>query len=46
MSLIADVSLELPAAKNVVTSMAKKLCFTGPLERQHGKWFEKLLQSE
>ena len=26
--------------------MPKKLCFTGPFDRQHGKWDETLLQSE
>ena len=25
--------------------MSKKPCFTGPEERQHGRWVEKLFQS-
>ena len=46
MTLIADVFPELPAPKNVVRSMSKKLRFTGRFDRQHGKWVETLLQSE
>ena len=46
MTIIADVFPELPAPKNVVRSMSKKLCFTGPFDRQHGKWVETLLISE
>ena len=46
MTLIADVFTELPAPKNVVRSMSKKLCFTGSLEKQHRKLLETLLQSE
>ena len=46
MTLIADLFPELPAPKNVVRPMSKKLCFTGPFDRQHGKWVEPLLQSE
>ena len=44
MTLRADVFPELPAPKNVVRSMSKKLCFTGPFQRQHGKWVERVLQ--
>ena len=46
MTLIAEVFLELPAPKNMVGSMSKKLCFRGPFDSQHGKWVETLLQSE
>ena len=46
MTLITDVFPELPAPKNVVRSMSKKLCFRGPFEIQHGKWVKTLLQSE
>ena len=46
MTLIADVFTELPAPKNVVRSMSKKLCFTGSFEKQHRKLLETLLQSE
>ena len=46
MTFIANVFLELPAPKNVVRAMSKKLCLTGPFNRQHGKWVETLLQSE
>ena len=44
MTLIADLFPELPAPKNVVRPMSKKLCFTGPFDRQHGKWVKTLLQ--
>ena len=44
--IITDVFLELAAPNNEVRSMPKKLCFTGPFDRQHGKWDETLLQSE
>ena len=46
MTLVADVSLEVPAPKIMVKYMSKKPCFRGPLERQEGKWVETLLQSE
>ena len=46
MTLIADVFPEVPAPKNMVREMSKKPCFSGPLDRQHGKWVETLLQSE
>ena len=42
MNLIGDVFPEIPAPKNIVGSMSKKPCFA----RQHGKWVERLLQSE
>ena len=46
MTLIADVFWKIPAPKNMVRKMSKKPCFRGPLDRQHGKWAETLLQSE
>ena len=46
MTLIAGVFPQLPGPKDVVRSMSKKLCFTGPFNTQHGKWVETLLQSE
>ena len=46
MKLIADVYLEIPAPKNMVREMSKKLCLRGNLERQQGKCVEALLQSE
>ena len=46
MTFIADVFPELPAPKNVVRSMSKKLYFTGPFDRQHGKWVEIFVQSK
>ena len=36
----------ITGSKYVVTSMFKKLRFTDPFDRQHGKWVETLLQSE
>ena len=45
MTLIADVFTLIPAPKNVVRKISKKPCFKGPFEKQHGKWFETLLQS-
>ena len=44
MTLIADVFPELPYPRNVLRSMSKKLCFTGPFDRQHSKWVETLVQ--
>ena len=44
MTLIPDVFLELQAQKNLVRSMSKKLCITGPFDKQHSKWVETLLQ--
>ena len=46
MTLIADVFREIPVPKYTVRKMSKKLCFRGPLDRQHGKWVETPLQSE
>ena len=37
MTLIADVYPEVPAPKNVVGYLSKKLCFRGPLDTQYGK---------
>ena len=41
MTVIADVFPEIPTTKN----MAKKPCFRGPFEREHGKSVEIMLQS-
>ena len=46
MTLVADVFLEITVPKNMVRQMTKKPCFRGPLDRQHGKWVNTLLQSE
>ena len=46
MTLIADVFWEIPAPKNMARSMSKKSCFRGPLDREHGKFVETLLESE
>ena len=46
MTLIAGVFPEIEAPKNMVRYMSKNPCFRGPLDRQHGKWLETLLQSE
>ena len=46
MTLVADVSLEIPAPKNMVRKLSKKPYFRGPLDRQQAKWVETLLQSE
>ena len=46
MALLADVFLETLAPKNMFRQMSEKLCFREPSDRQHGKWVEKLLQSE
>ena len=46
MTLIADIFPEVPAPKNMVREMSKKPCFSGPLDRQHGKWLETMLQSQ
>ena len=45
-ALIAVVFVEIPVPKNMVRKMPKKPCFRRPLDRQHGKWVESLLQSE
>ena len=46
MTLVADVFLEISAPKNMVSQMSRKTCFKGPLDREHCKWVETLLQSE
>ena len=46
MSLIAELLPEFPDPKIMVRSTSKKLCFTGPFDRQHDKMVEKLFQSE
>ena len=46
MTLIADVFLEIPAPKNMVREMSKKLYLTGHLDKKQGKWVETLFQSE
>ena len=46
MTLIANVFREIPAAKNMGRKMSKKPCFRRPLDRQHRKWGQTLLQSE
>ena len=46
MTLIADVFREILAPKNIVREISKKPYFKGPLDRQHSKWVETLLQSE
>ena len=45
-TLIADLFPEIPAPKEMVTEISKKKCSRRPLERQQGKWFETLYQSE
>ena len=46
MTLIADVFPKLRTPKNVVRYMSKKSRFRGPVDRQHGKQAQTLLQSE
>ena len=46
MTLIADVFREIPAPKKMVRSMSKKPCFRRPLDEEHGKCVETLLQCE
>ena len=46
MTLRADVFREIPAPKNTVRKMSKKPCLRGPLDRQHRKWVETLLEYE
>ena len=46
MTIVAEVFPEIPAPRNMVGEMSKGPCFRGPLEKQHGKWVNKLLQSE
>ena len=46
MIFTVDVLPELWAPKNMVRLMSKRLCFRIPIDRQHGKWVQTLLQSE
>ena len=46
MTLIAHVFAKLSTRKNVVRLMFKKSLFSGPFDKQHGKWDETLLKSE
>ena len=46
MTLIADVFEKLSTPKNVIRLMFKKSLFSGPFDKQHGKWDETLLKSE
>ena len=46
MTLIADLFPKLRTPKNVVRYMSKKSRFKGPFDRQHGKRFQTLLQSD
>ena len=43
MTLIANVFLKLPTAKNVVRYMSKNTPFRRPFDRQHGKRAQTLL---
>ena len=46
MTLIADISAEIKAPKNMVRSMSKKPCFRGLLDTKPGKLVETKLESE
>ena len=46
MTLIADLFPKLRTPENVVRYMSKKSRFEGPFDRQHGKRFQTVLQSE
>ena len=46
MTHIADVFLEISAAKTMVRLMSKKTCVGGPLDREHGKSVKTKFQSE
>ena len=46
MTLVADVFPEVAAPKNILRQKSKKPCFTGPLDRQQGKWVKTLLHTE
>ena len=46
MTFVAYLFPELPAPKDVIRSMSKKLRFRKLFDRQHGKCVETLLQSE
>ena len=45
MTLIAYVFRKLPTTKNVLRQMSKSSRFREPVDRQHGKWAEALIQS-
>ena len=44
MTLIAYVFPKLPTTKNVLRQMSKSSRFREPVDRQHGKWAEALIQ--
>ena len=44
MMLTAFVFPKLPTTKNVLRQMSKSSRFREPLDRQHGKWAEALIQ--
>ena len=44
MTLIAYVFPKLPTTKNVLRQISKSSRFREPLDRQHGKWAEALIQ--
>ena len=46
MTLMADVFPKLRTPKNVDREMSKKFCLRGPLDKQHGKRAQTLLESE
>ena len=46
MTLIADVLPVIPAPKNMVREMSKKLSFRVPLVREHGKLVKTKYKSE
>ena len=45
MTLIAYVFSKLTTTKNVLRQMSKSSRFRTPVDRQHGKWAEPLIQS-
>ena len=45
-TLIADVFAKLWTPKNVVRLMFKKSLFSGPFDKQHGKWDQTLLKHQ
>ena len=46
MTLIAAVSSQLTAQKQVVRSISRKSCFRGPFDKTHGNSVETLLESD
>ena len=44
MTLIAYVFPKVPTTKNVLRQMSKSSRFREPVDRQHGKWAEALIQ--